>query len=626
MDKMRMESADITAQNIEKIGAMFPNCITETVDENGNPKKAINFELLKQMLSGDVLEGDEAYEFTWVGKKASIVEANKSIRKTLRPCKEESIDWDTTENLYIEGDNLEVLKLLQESYLGKVKMIYIDPPYNTGNDFIYNDDFKMTGEEYIDESGEIDEDGNKMFKNTDSNGRFHSDWCSMMYSRLMLARNLLSDGGVLFISIDDNEVDNLRKICSEIFGESNFIADLIWQKKFSRSNDATYFSTMHDHILCYCKKNILNSVDGWKIGLLPRKDEIPSGYSNPDNDPRGVWTSVILSAKSGSNALLYEITTPSGRKVSPPSGRYWSCSKETFEKWKKDGRIWFGANGDGTPRKKTFLAEVQAGLRPNTILFHEEAGHNQEAKQEIKELFDGIGVFDGPKPVRLIKLLMTIANVEDGDIVFDFFSGSATTAHAAMEYEIEKKIKCNYILVQLPEIIVEESEAYRAGYRNICEVGEDRIRRSAKKLKVDHEDVEFDSGFRVLKLDDSNMNDVYYSPAEYNQDLLSMLESNVKSDRNDLDLLFGCLLEWGLPLSLPYSSEQIEGCTVHNYNDGDLIACFEEDVPDSVIKEIAKRQPLRAVFRDSSFANSPSKINVEEIFKLMAPDTRVKVI
>lgn len=626
MEKMRMESADITTQNIEKIGAMFPNCITETVDEKGKLKKVINFEMLKQMLSDEITEGDESYEFTWVGKKTSIVEANKPIRKTLRPCKEESIDWDTTENLYIEGDNLEVLKLLQESYLGKVKMIYIDPPYNTGNDFIYNDDFKMTGEEYADENGEIDEDGNRMFKNTDSNGRFHSDWCSMMYSRLMLARNLLSDDGVLFISIDDNEVDNLRKICSEIFGESNFIADLIWQKKFSRSNDATYFSTMHDHILCYCKKNILNSVDGWKIGLLPRKDEIPSGYSNPDNDPRGVWTSVILSAKSGSNALLYEITTPSGRKVSPPSGRYWSCSKETFEKWKKDGRIWFGANGDGTPRKKTFLAEVQAGLRPNTILFHEEAGHNQEAKQEIKELFDGIGVFDGPKPVRLIKLLMTIANVEDGDIVFDFFSGSATTAHAAMEYEIEKKIKCNYILVQLPEIIVEESEAYRAGYRNICEVGEDRIRRSAKKLKVDHEDVEFDSGFRVLKLDGSNMNDVYYSPAEYSQDLLSMLESNVKSDRNDLDLLFGCLLEWGLPLSLPYCSEQIEGCTVHNYNDGDLIACFEENVPDSVIKEIARRQPLRAVFRDSSFANSPSKINVEEIFKLMAPDTRVKVI
>ncbi|WP_442486433.1 site-specific DNA-methyltransferase [Fusobacterium necrophorum] len=626
MDKMRMESVDMIAQNIEKIGALFPNCITETVDENGESKKVINFDLLKQMLSGDVLEGDEAYEFTWVGKKAAIVEANKPIRKTLRPCKEQSVNWDNTKNLYIEGDNLEVLKMLQESYLGKIKMIYIDPPYNTGTDFIYRDDFAQSVNEYEADLGIVDEDGIRLFKNTDSNGRFHSDWCSMMYSRLMLARNLLKDDGVLFISIDDNEVDNLRKMCGEIFGESNFIADLIWQKKFSRSNDATYFSTMHDHILCYCKKNILNSADGWKIGLLPRGDEIPSGYSNPDNDPRGVWTSVILSAKSGSNSLLYEITTPSGRKVSPPSGRYWSCSKETFEKWKDDGRIWFGAKGDGTPRKKTFLSEVQAGLRPNTILFHEEAGHNQEAKQETKALFDGVGVFDGPKPVRLLKLLMTIANIEDGDTVLDFFSGSATTAHAAMEYEIEKKIKCNYILVQLPEIITEESEAYKAGYRNICEVGEDRIRRSAKKLSLANEGYSFDSGFRVLKVDDSNMNDVYYSAGDYSQGMLAMLESNVKTDRNDLDLLFGCLLEWGLPLSLPYSSEKIEGYTVHNYNDGDLIACFNEDIPDSVIKEIAKRQPLRAVFRDSSFANSPSKINVGEIFKLMAPDTRVKVI
>ena len=296
MDKMRMESVDMTAQNIEKIGSLFPNCITETIDENGKGKKVINFELLKQMLSSDVIDGDEAYEFTWVGKKASIVEANKPIRKTLRPCKEESVDWDNTENLYIEGDNLEVLKLLQESYLNKVKMIYIDPPYNTGNDFIYNDDFKINISDFNEESGIVDEEGNRMFKNTESNGRFHSDWCSMMYSRLMLARNLLSDNGVLFISIDDNEADNLRKICSEIFGESNFVADLIWQKKFSRSNDATYFSTMHDHILCYCKKNILNSDDGWNIGLLPRGDEIPSGYNNPDNDPRGVWTSVILSA------------------------------------------------------------------------------------------------------------------------------------------------------------------------------------------------------------------------------------------------------------------------------------------------------------------------------------------
>ena len=623
-----MESVDMTAQNIEKIGSLFPNCITETIDENGKGKKVINFELLKQMLSSNVIDGDEAYEFTWVGKKASIVEANKPIRKTLRPCKEESVAWDNTENLYIEGDNLEVLKLLQESYLNKVKMIYIDPPYNTGNDFIYNDDFKINISDFNEESGIVDEEGNRMFKNTGSNGRFHSDWCSMMYSRLMLARNLLSDNGVLFISIDDNEADNLRKICSEIFGEGNFVADLIWQKKFSRSNDATYFSTMHDHILCYCKKNILNSDNGWNIGLLPRGDEIPSGYNNPDNDPRGVWTSVILSAKSGSNALLYEITTPSGRKVMPPSGRYWSCSKETFDKWRKDGRIWFGANGDGIPRKKTFLSEVQAGLRPNTILFHEEAGHNQEAKQEIKALFDGIGIFDGPKPVRLIKLLMRIANLEEGDIVLDFFSGSATTAHAVMEYEMENDIKCNYILVQLSEKIPENEEAYRAGYKNICEIGKERIRRAGKKIKEEAPLItqNLDIGFRVLKLDDSNMNEVYYSPDDYSQGFLNQLESNIKEDRTDLDLLFGCLLDWGLPLSLPYYSEQIEGCTVHNYNDGDLIACFDENIPNSVIKEIAKKEPLRAVFRDSGFASSSSKINVGEIFKLMAPDTTVKVI
>lgn len=650
MEKMRMESIDLTAQNIDKIGQLFPNCITEILDEEKSTpekkvyKKAVNFELLKQMLSDHVIDGDETYEFTWVGKKEAILEANTPIRKTLRPvrndeyiptgadsdgnpyCSSAGLNWDNTENLYIEGDNLEVLKLLQENYLGKIKMIYIDPPYNTGSDFVYKDDFAQSSGEYEMDTGSLDENNIRFFKNTDSNGRFHSDWCSMMYSRLLIATKLLINDGVLFISIDDNEVGNLRKMCDEIFGESNFIADLIWQKKFSRSNDAAYFSTMHDHILCYCKKNILNSDDGWKIGLLPRGDTIPSGYSNPDNDPRGVWTSVILSAKSGSNALLYEITTPSGRKITPPSGRYWSCSKETFEKWKDDGRIWFGVKGDGTPRKKTFLSEVQAGLRPNTILFHEEAGHNQEAKQETKALFDGVGVFDGPKPVRLLKLLMTIADIKNDDIVLDFFSGSATTAHAVMEYEIEKKIKCKYILAQLPEIISEDNEAYKVGYRNICEIGKERIRRSAKQLKEKHTGGVFDYGFRVFKVDDSNMTDVYYNPSEYSQDLLSALESNIKPDRTDLDLLFGCLLEWGLPLSLSYSSVEIDGCTVHDYNDGDLIACFDENVPDSVVKAIAKKQPLRAVFRDSSFSDSPSKINVGEIFKLLAPNTRVKVI
>ncbi len=632
MEKMKLETDNITEKNIDKIASLFPNCVTEMLDEEKSTsdkkvyKKAINFEMLRQMLSNDVVDGDECYEFTWVGKKASIVEANKPIRKTLRPCKEESVNWDTTENLYIEGDNLEVLKLLQESYLGKVKMIYIDPPYNTGNDFIYNDDFKMTASEYADESGEFDEDGNRMFRNTDSNGRFHSDWCSMIYSRLMLARNLLSEDGVIFISIDDNEVENLRKICDEIFGVENFISNLIWQKKFSRSNDATYFSTMHDHILCYSKYNVLINKDGWKIGLLPRNNEMPNGYSNPDNDSRGAWTSVIMSAKSGSESLLYEITTPSGRKVFPPSGRYWSCSKDTFLDLVNDNRIWFGVDGSGTPRKKTFLSEVQAGLRPNTILFQDEAGHNQEAKQETKALFEGIGVFDGPKPVRLLRTLATIANLDSTSIILDFFSGSATTAHAVMQLNAEDGGHRKFIMVQLPEKTEEKSEAYKASYQTICEIGKERIRRAAKKIQEENPDAEFDGGFRVFKLDDSNMKDVYYAANEYNQTMLELLESNIKDDRTDLDLFFGCLLEWGLPLSMPYTNEVIDDCIIHTYNDGDLIACFDDSIPDSVIKKIAKRQPLRAVFRDSSFVDSPSKINVDEIFKLLAPDTRVKVI
>ena len=621
MDKMRMESVDMTAQNIDKIGALFPNCITETVDENGKPKKAINFELLRQMLSGDVIEGDEAYEFTWVGKKASIVEANKPIRKTLRPCKEESVDWDNTENLYIEGDNLEVLKLLQESYLGKVKMIYIDPPYNTGNDFIYNDDFKMTGEEYADESGEIDEDGNRMFKNTDSNGRFHSDWCSMIYSRLMLARNLLSDDGVIFISIDDNEQENLKKCCDEVFGGQNFVAQLVWERAYAPKNDAKFISNSHDYVLMYAK-NITQFV----IGRLPRTAEANARYQNPDNDPRGVWKPSDMSVKTYTASCDYPITAPSGRVIEPPAGRCWRLSKNAFLERLQDNRIYFGSDGNSVPCIKRFLTELKySGMAPTSIMFYKDVGHSQEGAKEVTSLMDA-GVFDGPKPVRLLTRLLTLANLKEDSIVLDFFSGSGTTAHALMQYNAENNKNCRFITVQLPEETNQNGTAYKAGYSNICEIGKERIRRAAKKIAEEHPEAKFDGGFRVLKLDDTNMKDVYYAPANYDQNLLDMLESNIKEDRTDLDLLFGCLLEWGLPLSLPYSSEQIEGCTVHNYNDGDLIACFDENIPDSVIKEIAKRQPLRAVFRDSSFANSPSKINVGEVFKLLAPDTSVKVI
>lgn len=618
-----MESVDMTAQNIEKIGSLFPNCITETIDENGKGKKVINFELLKQMLSSDIIDGNEVYEFTWVGKKASIVEANKPIRKTLRPCKEESVNWDNTENLYIEGDNLEVLKLLQESYLNKVKMIYIDPPYNTGNDFIYNDDFKMTSEEYAEEISELDEDGNRMFKNTDTNGRFHSDWCSMIYSRLMLARNLLSDDGVIFISIDDNEQANLKKCCEEIFGAQNFVAQLIWERAFSPKNDAKFVSNSHDYVLMFAK-----NISQYIIGRLPRTAEANARYSNPDNDPRGVWMSSDISVKTYNAECDYPITTPSGRIIEPPAGRCWSLSKKSFLERLQDNRIWFGPDGNSVPRIKRFLTDLKHdGMAPTSIMFFKDVGHSQEGAQEVSKLLNG-GYFNGPKPQRLMKRLLTLANLQSDAIVLDFFSGSASVAHAVMSQNAEDSKQIKYIMVQLPENTDKKSEAYKAGYKNICEIGKERIRRAGKKIKEEAPLItqNLDIGFRVLKLDDSNMNEVYYSPDDYSQGFLNQLESNIKEDRTDLDLLFGCLLDWGLPLSLPYSSEQIEGCTVHNYNDGDLIACFDENIPNSVIKEIAKKEPLRAVFRDSGFASSSSKINVGEIFKLMAPDTTVKVI
>ena len=590
----------------------------------GGYRKAINFELLKQMLSDDIIEGDEVYEFTWVGKKASIVEASKPIRKTLRPCKEESVNWDSTENLYIEGDNLEVLKLLQESYLGKVKMIYIDPPYNTGNDFIYNDDFKMSREEYADEQGEYDDDGNRMFKNTDSNGRFHSDWCSMIYSRLMLARNLLRDDGVIFISIDDNEQENLKKICDDVFGEDNFIGNLVWQKNFAPKNDNKYISTSTEFILLYSKNK-----SNFDRGLLKREEKHNKGYSNPDNDPRGVWTSGSMLATTFSENGVFQIVSPNGNIHLPSPGRCWRFSKQKVEELSKDNRLWFGKNEEGVPRIKRFLFEMSDGIVPQNLLLYKEVGSNQDGNKELKDLFD-TQLFSFPKNTKLINRLLTIANTNKDSVILDFFSGSSTTAHAVMKLNAEDGGNRKFIMVQLPEQTDEKSEAYKAGYKNICEIGKERIRRAGQKILKENEDKagieNLDIGFRVLKLDESNMTDVYYNPADYNQNLLSELESNIKSDRTDLDLLFGCLLEWGLPLSFPYSSEQIGGCTVHNYNDGDLIACFDENIPDNVIKEIAEKQPLRVVFRDSSFANSPSKINVGEIFKLLAPDTRVKVI
>ena len=670
MDHMKFESPDMTAQNIDRIAALFPNCITEMLDEEHSTpekkvyKRAVNFELLKQMLSPDVVDGDEAYEFTWVGKKAAIVEANKPIRKTLRPCVAESKDWDNTENLYIEGDNLEVLKLLQESYLGKVKMIYIDPPYNTGNDFIYADDFMRSQEEENEQMGMYDEDENRLFKNTDTNGRFHSDWCSMIYSRLMLARNLLTDDGVIFISIDDNEQENLKKCCDEVFGGQNFVAQLVWERAFSPKNDARFISNSHDYVLMYAK-NITQFV----IGRLPRTEEANARYSNPDNDPRGVWMSSDISVKTYNAECDYPITAPSGRVIEPPAGRCWSLSKKAFLERLQDNRIWFGPDGNGVPRIKRFLTDLKhEGMAPTSIMFFKDVGHSQEGAQEVSKLLDG-GFFSGPKPQRLMQRLLTLANLKTDSVVLDFFSGSASTAHAVMSKNAEDGGHRKFIMVQLPEKCDEQSEAYKAGYRNICEIGKERIRRAGEKLKqtleedggnfrhlakyaknaplkeitlneqkfsvpiipprwsasdesVDNKNMSdaLDTGFRVLKLDDTNMKDVYYAPDDYDQGMIAALESNIKDDRTDLDLLFGCLIDWGLPLSLPYKSEQIDGCTVHTYNDGDLIACFDTNIPESVVKEIAQRRPLRAVFRDSGFASSPEKINVFEIFKLYMPE------
>lgn len=621
MEKMRMETKDILQSNIRIIQEAFPQCVTEHESADGKISLAIDFAMLKNFLTDSIIEEDEErYEFSWVGKRRAIKDANSVSRMTLRPKMDESEKWDSTGNLYIEGDNLEVLKLLQESYFNSVNVIYIDPPYNTGNDFIYRDSFEQSTEEYEAAIGQMDEEGNRLFKNNDGNGRFHSDWCSMIYSRLLLARNLLTTDGVIFISIDDHEQENLKKIADEVFGASNFIAQVVWERAFSPVNLKKHFSESHDYILCYAK-----SIENAVCNGLPRNNESDSRYSNPDNDERGPWTSGDLSVGPAIESKIYEIVTPSGRKVLPPSGYCWRLDRKTFEQYVADNRIWFGADGNNVPRIKRFLSDVKQGMTPMTVWKFTEVGHSQDAKQKLKNLFDGKSYFDYPKSVELLKRFIRLYG-DENSLILDFFSGSATTAQAVMEVNAEDGTNKQFIMVQLQEKCEEKTEAYKNGYATICDIGKDRIRRSAKKILEEHPNADIDTGFRVFELADSNMNEVYFSPAEYSQNLLSMLESNVKSDRTDLDLLFGCLLEWGLPLSLPYSSEKVEGCTVHNYNDGDLIACFDENIPDSVIKAIAKQQPLRAVFRDSSFAGSPSKINVGEIFKLMAPDTTVKVI
>lgn len=637
---LKMHTPNLVDSNIERLAALFPNCVTEKpkTDEQGKVirdmngevvlERGIDFELLKQELSHWVIDGSqERYRLDWVGKREAIVTANSPIAKTLRPCRDESVDFDTTGNLFIEGDNLEALKLLQESYLGKVKMIYIDPPYNTGNDFIYNDDFAADTAEFFERSGQVDGDGNRLVANTESNGRFHSDWLSMMYSRLKLARNLLSDDGVIFISIDDTEASNLKKICDEIYGSSNFLAQIIWERAFSPINLKKHFSESHDFIIAY-------SVDKEKALSygLERSEEADDRYKNPDNDPRGVWQSDNFSVGPAIENKIYEITTPSGRKIMPPNGRCWLLTQDRFEEFKADKRIWFGEDGNNVPRIKRFLSEVKNSVTPMTIWKYQDVGHSQSASQNLKKLFDGQSFFTYPKPVELISRIVKLYSSKN-DIVMDFFAGSSTTAHAVMQLNAEDGGNRKFIMVQIPEATDSKSEAYKAGYPTIAEISKERIRRAGTKIRQDNADKdginELDTGFRVLKIDTSNMNDIYYRPQDYNQDLLATLENNIKEDRSDEDLLFQFMLDTGVPLSLPIERTELSsksgGHTIYQVGGNSLIASLDY-IDANMVNDIAALNPLKFITSERAIATDSDKTNIKERFKQLSPHTDVRFI
>ena len=623
MEKLKMQTVDGVQDNISRIVELFPECITEVSNQMGGVKRSIDFDKLRQLLSSDIVEGnEERYQFTWPDKRKAILAANAPISATLRPCPEESVNFDTTQNLYIEGDNLDVLKCLKETYLHKVKMIYIDPPYNTGNDFVYEDDFAESASEYLANSGQFDEQGNRLVTNTESNGRFHTDWLNMIYPRLKVARDLLTEDGVIFISIDDNEVENLRKVCDEIFGESNFIATLVWERAYSPKNDAKYISNSHDYVLMYAK-----SAANFVIGRLERTAEANARYSNPDNDPRGVWKPSDMSVKTYNAECDYSITTPSGRVVEPPAGRCWSLSRNAFRERLQDNRIWFGSDGNSVPCIKRFITELKHdGMAPTSILFYKDVGHSQEGAQEVVSLFGDKGVFDGPKPVRLLERLITLANLKEDSIVLDFFSGSATTAHAVMKKNAEKAKHSRFIMVQLPEEVSDKKKDQ--GYKNICEIGKERIRRAGAKIKADSPltTQHLDTGFRVLKLDSSNMKEVFYSPKETAQQDLFALVDNVKDDRTSEDLLFQVMLELGATLDSKIEESEVDGKTIFNVADGYFVACFDQEVSDEVVTAIAKMQPTYAVLRDTSLVDDATATNFEQIFKTYAPNTTTKIL
>lgn len=630
MDKLKMQTANKADENFKKLAALFPNAVTETINENGEVVRAIDKDVLMQEISCTVVDGkEERYQFTWPDKKKSVLLANAPINKTLRPCREESVDFDTTENLYIEGDNLEVLKLLQETYLGKVKMIYIDPPYNTGNDFVYEDDFAQSMDEYLANSGQYDEDGNRMVQNTESNGRFHTDWLNMIYPRLKLAKDLLAEDGIIFVSIDEHESHNMRKICDEIFGAENFISQIVWEKRYTRSNNAKRFTTLTEPIICYVKS--ITSVTDIKE---KRSDKADSIYSNPDNDPRGAWTSVSYvnpATKEQRPNLVYPILNPiTGVVVEHPTNA-WKYEKNTYDKHVQENRLYWGKAGENTyPRLKKFLSEMDGGMVPVDLWRQEDTGTTDQGSKELESLL-GRKIFDFPKPQSLVKRIISlILNGDDGknNFILDFFSGSATTAHAVMQLNAEDGGHRKFIMVQLPEVTDKKSEAYKAGYKNICEIGKERIRRAGKKIKEDNPLTaqNLDIGFRVLKCDTTNMKDVYYNPADYKFSMLSAFEDNIKENRTPEDLLFQAMLDLGVLLSSKIEETTIAGKKVFNVEDNYLIACFDSNVTDETIKAIAMQKPYYFVMRDSSMANDTVATNFDQIFATYSPDTVRKVL
>ena len=629
-----MQTVDVTDSNIERIGQLFPNCLTERIGDDGKVEKVIDFDQLRQELSKEIVEGpQERYQFTWPDKKKAIRLANTPSNMTLRPCREESVDFDNTENLYIEGDNLEILKLLREDYLGKIKLIYIDPPYNTGNDFVYQDDFSQSVSEYLGNSGQVDNVGNRLVTNSEGNGRFHTGWRNLIYPRLRVAKDLLSHDGVIVLSIDDGEAQNLRKICDEVFGAQNFITSVVWQKIHSIKNDAKYFSENHEYAHVYAK-----NINDIHVKLLPRTDEMNARYVNPDNDPRGPWQSGDLVASGERTNGHYIVTSPkTGKTFDVPQGKHWVYAQDNLEELIATNQVWFGSDGNAFPRKKRFLSDVQSGRTPSTLWLSEEVGHNQTATRELKALFDGLKLFDFPKPVDYITQFVRLFT-DESSYVLDFFSGSATTAHAVLKLNAEDGGYRKFIMVQLPEPTEPDSEAYKAGYTNLCEIGEERIRRAGKKIlsetkssddgglfsTEEEEKTKLDVGFRVLKLDSSNMEDVYYRPEESSE--ASLFEDNVKPNRTPEDLLFQVMLECNLPLSARIQAETIAGKEVFTVNDGYLIACFDSDVNEDVIKAVAKRQPYYFVMRDSSLSSDNVADNFEQIFQAYSKETIRRIL